>query len=99
MFQAVTKVDISTVLDCPIEKAWDALQTRALWERIAWPLARIAPLKDAHLPERWRADTTLCCRLFVFGFIPLGVHTIRIETVDPATLNRQFAASDRHPRR
>ena len=74
-------VDVSTILDCPAAKAWDQVQTSALHRHVTWPLARFEP-SGAPVPDRWSEGLTVKCKLFVFGVIPMGVHTVHLERID-----------------
>jgi hypothetical protein len=73
--------DVSTILDYPAAKAWTQVQTSALLRYVNWPLARFVPC-GAPLPERWSEGLTLQWKTFVFGVIPVGVHTVHMEKVD-----------------
>jgi len=86
-------VDVSTILDCPASKAWDQVQTSALHRYVIWPLARMAP-SGAPLPERWSEGHTVRCRLFIFGFIPMGIHTVHLEKVDQSKHEIQSREND-----
>jgi hypothetical protein len=88
------KVDLSTVLACPVDKAWAALQTSALLQHVAWPLARIAPAGTAPLPERWAPGMTVQCRPYIFGFIPIGLRTLHFERIDADKHEWQTRESD-----
>jgi hypothetical protein len=44
---------------------------------------RIEPSPGNPLPQRWRQGEVVATRLYLFGFLSLGEHTIRIERVDP----------------
>jgi hypothetical protein len=76
------KVDISTALSCQAERVWVELQTIALLQRVAWPLARLKPAGNARFPPRWSEGMTFRCRLYIFGFIPIGVRTLHVERLD-----------------
>lgn len=89
------KVDVSTVLDCSIDRAWDELQKSALLQHVAWPLARIAPAEGHSLPERWSEGMTVHCRPYIFGFIPVGVRTLHFERIDHA--RREWQTRERDP--
>ena len=86
-------VDVSTVLDCCAAKAWNEAQKSSLLLHVIWPLARFAPA-DVPLPERWSEGLTIQCKLFIFGIIPIGVHTVHIETVDQETFQIQSREHD-----
>lgn len=86
-------VDISTVLDCSAAKAWSEVQKISLLVHVARPLARLAPV-GAPLPEQWTQGLTARCRLFIFSIIPIGVHTLHIETIDQASYRLQSRERD-----
>ena len=75
------RADVSTILDCPAAKAWSEVQTSALLRYVNWPLMRFVPC-GAPFPERWSGGTIIQWKVFMFGFIPMGVHTVRLEKVD-----------------
>jgi hypothetical protein len=88
------KLDLATELDCSAEAAWEAVQTSALWVRIAWPLARLVPTAPAIWPERWREGLTIRGRLYILGFVPVGTHSVHIERVDHRHYEIQSRESD-----
>jgi hypothetical protein len=50
-------------------------------------------------PERWTQGSTYRFRCYFFGVVPLGVHTILIERIDPVALeiqSREHEALVRH---
>jgi len=75
------KVFVESVLECPPEAVWREVQTSRLLHEVMHPLARVEPL-DEPLPERWAAAATVRCRLYIFGFVPLGIRTLVFERVD-----------------
>src|ERR1700730_9036877 len=74
-------VDVSTVLNCSATKAWNEVQKSSLLLYVIWPLARFVP-SGAPFPELWSERLTIQCKFFVFGVIPMGVHTVHIEKID-----------------
>jgi hypothetical protein len=74
-------VDVSTVLDCSATQAWNEVQKSSLLRHVNWPLVRFMPC-DAPFPERWSEGPTLQWKVFVFGVIPTGVHTVNMEKID-----------------
>jgi hypothetical protein len=76
------KVDVSTVLDCSAAKAWNEVQKCSLLLHVIWPMARLRPAASRAFPQRWSEGLTIQCKSFIFGFIPLGVRTIRFEKID-----------------
>jgi hypothetical protein len=76
------KVDVSTALDCSAAKAWGEVQKSALLLHVIWPLARIGTFGLPDLPEQWSHGQTVQRRLYVFGFIPIGVRDLSFERID-----------------
>jgi hypothetical protein len=89
------KVDISTVLDCPVHKAWDEVQTSALLQRVMWPLVRMAPAGGEPLPERWSDGLTVHLLLYLFNILPIGVRTLHFERLDQE--RRQLQTREHDP--
>jgi hypothetical protein len=85
--------DVSTLLDCSATKAWNEVQKSSLHRYVTWPLARFVPLR-APLPERWSEGLTIQCKLFVFGVIPMGVHTVHIEKINQTNYEIQSREHD-----
>lgn len=77
------KVRVSTRLRCAPDAAWEAVQTTALLERVAWPLLHFVAVGPGPLPERWVEGKSSTVSMFVFGVVPIGHHTIRIVRLDP----------------
>ena len=74
------KIDVSTILNCSAAKAWNEVQKSSLLRHVIWPLARFVP--TGTFPERWSEGLVLKCKLFVFGVIPIGIHTLHFEKID-----------------
>jgi hypothetical protein len=87
-------VDVSTVLNCSAAKAWNEVQKSSLLLYVIWPLARIVP-SGPPIPQRWSEGLTFQCRLFVFGVIPTGKHTIHFEKIDQE--NREIQSREHDP--
>ena len=60
---------------------WEKLQQLTTLQYIAAPYATFAP-EDKRANPVWKNGETYRFRLKLFGVIPLGVHTIRILTLD-----------------
>jgi hypothetical protein len=86
-------VDVATVLNCSATKAWNEVQKSSLLLYVIRPLVRFTP-SGAPFPERWSEGLTIRCRLFVFGVIPMGVHTVHIEKIDPRNFEIQSREHD-----
>jgi len=74
-------VDVSTILDCSGDKAWNEVQKSSLHRHVTWPMTRIVST-GVPFPDRWIEKSTIKCRLFLFGIIPTGVHTLFFENID-----------------
>lgn len=75
--------DVSTVLNCSAVKAWNEVQNSSLLLHVMRPLARVVPI-DRRFPERWR-EGSMQCKVYMFGIIPFGLHTIELEKIDEKT--------------
>jgi hypothetical protein len=91
---ATMKVDVSTELDCSAAKVWNEVQTSALLLHVIWSLARIGISALPDLPEHWGEGQKVQCRVYVFGFIPLGVREL-FEKVDQSAFRIVTRESDR----
>ena len=78
------KVFVASVLDCPPEKVWDEVQKSSLLLEVTRPLVRLMPADTTAFPERWSQGTLCLCRCYLFGFLPLGMHKIFFERIDPS---------------
>ena len=76
---------VECVLPCPAEKVWDELQRPALLLEIIRPLIRFVPADGTQFPERWLQGLTVRCKGYLFGILPLGMHTMFAERIDPVT--------------
>ena len=76
-------VRVQSVFDCPPERVWAKLQTSALHREIIRPLMRFRSLDVPDATECWAQGCTFHFRIYLFGVIPLGKHTIFVERMDP----------------
>jgi hypothetical protein len=93
------KIDVRSVFDWPPERVWDEVQTSALLTKVVRPLLQIKPAGRSSLPERWQEGQSVSCRIYLFGFLPLGKHTIRFDRIDPQSRQIQTKESGRLIRR
>ncbi len=70
------RVDIASQIAVAPETVWQMVQRPELLRHIAWPLIRFAPASNEGWPVQFADDAPVPARLFVFGFIPLGVQWI-----------------------
>ena len=92
---ATMKVDVSTDLDCSAAKVWNEVQKSALLLHVIWPLTRIGTSGLPDLPERWRQGQEVQCRVYVFGFISLGVRDLYFKKIDQRAYRIVTHESDR----
>jgi hypothetical protein len=90
---------VESVLPCPAEKVWDELQRPALLLEVIRPLFRLVPADDPQFPERWLQGATVRCQGYLFGIIPLGIHTVFLERIDPVAREIQSRESESLVRR
>jgi len=81
------KVDVSTELDCSAAKVWNEAQKSALLLHVIWPLARIS--------TSGRERQKVQCRVYVFGFVPLGIRELYFERIDQLAFRIVTRESDR----
>jgi hypothetical protein len=86
-------VDVSTILDCSADKAWNEVQKSSLLLHVVWPLVRFVPT-GAPFPECWSEGLTFQCKSFIFGIIPIGLHTVHIEKIDQESYQIQSREHD-----
>lgn len=70
-------VQVSTILDCPAEKAWQEVQTTRLLQYVAAPIFAFTPIDPPTLPERWE-EGKYQVAMKVFGVLPFGKQWIGI---------------------
>src|SRR5262245_42251901 len=75
-------VHVESVFDCPPDRAWDEVQRTALLLEVCGPLVTFRAVEPAVLPPRWEEGITVRCRSYLFGVVPLGTRTVRIERID-----------------
>jgi hypothetical protein len=78
----VRRFELKTLLPCSANAAWEAVQRRTLLEHVTHSLLKFMPLGLEALPDRFR-EGTYELKLYLFGFLPLGRHTIRVVRLDP----------------
>ncbi|MCE7988188.1 MAG: hypothetical protein DYG89_44075 [Caldilinea sp. CFX5] len=70
-------VQVSTILDCPAEKAWQEVHTTRLLQYVAAPVLAFAPVDPPTLPEEW-AEGKYQVAMKLFGLLPFGKQWIGI---------------------
>jgi hypothetical protein len=88
------RVYVQSRLDCPPEKVWHAVQTSSLFLEIIRPLVKVVPVDSPNFPPHWQEGTTVRCKSYLFGLIPLGIHTLYMERIDPGAREIQSREHD-----
>lgn len=87
--QLARQVQVSTVLDCPIEKAWQLVITSGLTEHLSWPCLAFTPVEGEVLPAIWKEKDLVHLHLRFMDILPLGWHRILVERIDPESYRIQ----------
>lgn len=87
------KVTVSTALNCSASLAWNLVEKSSTLVYVAWPLAHIESINES-FPERWTQGSTILCRSYLFGFIPVGTRQIFFEKINSVTRQIQTRESD-----
>jgi hypothetical protein len=73
---------VETLLPAPADRVWEALQRAETLQRIAAPLLQFRAAEAGGLPALWREGAEARLRLYLFGLLPVGHHTIRVDVAD-----------------
>jgi hypothetical protein len=84
-------VHVSTVLDAPADRVWQAVMTPAAFRLVTRGLVRVVGLRRRATP--WREGETVSGVLLLFGVVPISVHHLTVEKLDGAARELQ---SDEH---
>jgi hypothetical protein len=76
------RILVATLLPAPADRVWEALQRIETLQRVAAPLLHFRAAEAGGLPALWREGTVARLRLYLFGLLPLGSHTIRVDVAD-----------------
>ena len=81
----------TTDLDAPAAAVWDAVCTPVAFRTVTRGLLRYPPV--THRVEAWQEGETVSGRLWLFGVLPFGRHTIRVARIDA---HARTLTSDEH---
>ena len=89
------RVEISTVLDCQVAEAWQAVSHTRLLVHVSEPFLSFEPIDPPELPEEWEGGRFLV-RMRLFGIIPMGRQWIvpTVETEDHTPGSREYRLRD-----
>ena len=71
-------LELSTILDAPLERVWQEVNRPELLRYVAAPLLTFTPVEPARFPEVWE-EREYVTRIRQFGILPLGLQVIHIE--------------------
>ena len=74
-------IEISTLLQAPLEQVAQQTARPALLAYVAAPLLKFHPVQPAQWPEQWADGGQYRIHIWQFGFIPLGWQIIRTQIV------------------
>ena len=72
------KISTSTILECSIDSAWDALHTPDVFKTVSSPFT-IFRTAQADLPERFTPGEHYTVSVWAGGVLPLGAQTIHLS--------------------
>lgn len=72
------RVEVSTILNCPVARVWREVGTTRLLKHITYPLAAFDPIEPRTWPEEWEPRRYLVA-MRVLGVLPFGKHWINIS--------------------
>lgn len=83
------KVIVSTVIKTSAEHMWRKLQQVTSLIYVASPILIFRSRDKSAMAECWSVDREYLLSIFLFGFIPLGKHVIRILQIDTRNMKIQ----------
>lgn len=78
------KVVVSTIFDCNINEVWKHIQNVSTLVEICKPMAKFTPYKG-EMPTNWIIGKSYDFNLYFHSILPMGKHTIMIESIDEQT--------------
>ena len=88
------RVHVESIWAREPDEVWDKVQQSDTLVYIARPLIRLAPIGSDGFPARWRENTTIECKLYLLGFVPLGTRRLTFERIDFARREIQTREQD-----
>lgn len=78
------KVVVTTTLNSNIHEVWQRIQNVDTLVKICKPMARFTPY-NGEMPTNWGIDRSYDFNLYFHCILPVGKHTIRIESMNEQT--------------
>jgi hypothetical protein len=73
---------ISTYLPCSNEQLWAKIVEPKSLQFVASPILKFIPIGKNSFDKEWEVKRDYVLKLYLFGFLPLGNHTIRLINID-----------------
>jgi hypothetical protein len=73
---------ISTLLPCNEDELWEKIMDPKSLQFVASPILKFIPVGKNDLDKEWELNRDYDLKLYLFGFIPLGSHRIRVVSID-----------------
>jgi hypothetical protein len=73
---------IATQMSCTENELWQAIGRPDSLRFVASPLLAFVPLEPTAFDSEWEVGRRYPVRLYLLRLIPLGLHTIQLETID-----------------
>ena len=73
---------ISTYLSCSDEQLWEKIMDPKSLQFVASPILKFIPVGKNIFEKEWELNRDYVLKLYLFGFLPLGNHTIRLINID-----------------
>ena len=76
---------ISTYLSCPEDELWQKIIEPGSLAFVASPVLKFVPMSPGALSGEWHVGVPYPLKLYLFGVIPMGRHTIKLVRIDKDT--------------
>lgn len=88
-------VSVSSILPATLEQIWERIVKVETLQYVAAPYATFIPVNRGKALI-WQEGEAAQFKLYLFGFLPLGVHTIRVRRFDRAAGMISTEEGNRH---
>ena len=75
-------VRVSTYLPCSEGELWAKIMDPKSLQFVASPILKFIPVGKNIFEKEWELNRDYVLKLYLFGFLPLGNHTIRLINID-----------------
>ncbi len=74
--------NISSSLPCTESELWEKINHPASLQYVTSPVLKFVPENADLFKKKWAMNTPYKLRLYLFGFIPMGMHNITLKVID-----------------